>query len=56
MNLNKEKLKATDVAVDTIDFIETKVHKTVQDNKLKDQFIDLVIELVNDHYKTKLIQ
>ena len=55
MNLNKEKLKAANIAVDVIDFIETKAHQVVQSNELKEQLIDSVVELVNDHYQSQVL-
>ena len=51
MSLSKEKLKAADIAVDVIDFIETKVYEVIQNNEAKEKFIDKVIELINSHYK-----
>lgn len=51
MKLTKEKIQAANIAVETIDFIEKKVHEVEQNVKLKDKLIDLVVEIINDHYK-----
>lgn len=55
MNLTKDKLKAANIAVDVIDLIETKVYETVQDNDLKEQLINSVVELIDDHYQNQVL-
>lgn len=52
--MTNSKIKAASIAVDTIDFIEYKIHKITKDEQQKNELIDLVVELVKDHYKTKL--
>lgn len=52
MNLTKQKIRAAKIAVDTIDFIEKKVHEVVQNENEKDKLIDYIVELVNNHYNS----
>ena len=54
MNLTKDKFKSADIAVDTIDFIEQKVHNITHDDKLKEKLINSVLELISDHYNTDI--
>ena len=51
MNLTKDKLKAAEIAVETVDFIESKINGITKNNNQKERFINLVLELLNDHYK-----
>jgi len=51
---NTEYLKEiAEIAVETIDFIEKKVHEVVQENTKKERLIDKVVEMVKDHYGIK---
>lgn len=44
------RIKITEITVDTIDFIEKQVHKVTQENSEKELLINKVIKMLNDHY------
>jgi len=50
------KTKIAEITIDTIDFIEKQVHKVTQENNEKEVLIDQVLEMLDDHYHTEILE
>lgn len=55
MNLTNEQIKAAEIAVDTIDFIEKKVHEIIKIESNKKIMINSIMKLINSHFEHNTI-